>query len=225
MKINNFLMNLMMFFITSFSFAQYDMLISFGNNVESNEARLKEMNFKKISEKTLPANEYTEVISTYKNTAGDVVTYINHPYNESNDAVRNDLIWIGNQLYTAEGIMNFMKNHKSAIEDYVRNSNGTSVPDYHNVIWDGVEGHWDKYGGQGFQKDIQKLKAYTGMSGLYLGTSSASVSGSIIISGKYRLDYNSRYITYRAIAIKSPKGKMYKLCLEFSPSKKDDERR
>jgi hypothetical protein len=190
------------------------MLISFGNNVESNEARLKEMNFKKISEKTIPANEYTQVISTYKNAAGDVVTYINHPYNESNNVVTNDLIWTGNQLYTAEGIMNFMKNHKSEIEDYVRNSNGTAVPDYFNVIWDGVEGHWDNYGGQGFQRDIQKLKAYTD-----------TTLGYDIISGQYALDYNQRYINYRALVIKSPKGKMYKLCLKLSPSKKDYERR
>jgi hypothetical protein len=188
------------------------------------KTRLKEMNFKKISEKTLPANEYTQVISTYKNTAGDIVTYINHPYNESNNDVTNDLIWTGNKLYTAEEIMNFMKSHKSQIEDFVSNSNGTSTPDYFNVSWDGVDGHWDNYGGQGFQRDIQKLKAYTGSSGLFIGKSSASISGYNIISGKYTLDYNYRHITYRALAIKSPKGKMYKLCLELSPSKKDLER-
>jgi hypothetical protein len=214
MKINNFLMSVMVFFITSLSFAQYDMLLTFGNIVTSNEAKLKEMNYKKTSVKTIPENETTSVISTYKNTAGDVVTYINHPYNQNYEFLTNDLSWTGTKLYTAEGIMNFVKSHKSQMEDIVSNANGGPT-----ISWDNDNaGSWDEYGGQGFQKAIKTLKTYTGNKYYIPYIHPNGTKGTRIMSGSYKLDNNYRSFRYIALEINSPKGKMYKLCMELTPS-------
>ena len=209
MKKINFLMNVMVFFVTSWSFAQYDALLNFGINLTLNEAKLKEMNYKKTTGRTVPNGQYTLVISNYKNTAGEVIAYLDQPYNDSNTS---DWVWTSPKLYTAEGIMNFLKSHKSQIEDNVSNVTGGSTID-----WDVEVQEWDKYGGEGFKDEIKSLKNQEHKFTI-LGFHPKGTRGYIIMKGNYFLDNSYNWITYIALEVNSPKGKMYKLCMQLVPN-------